>query len=70
MLTEGHKQQRVQLAKNLLKTIPAARRDSWSHFTTGEESWFYLFIDYETIWLQEGEDRFRSCIDLDGEYFD
>jgi hypothetical protein len=70
MVTVEHNKQRFQFTKNLLKTIAAARRDSWSHFTTGEESWFHLSTDYETIWLQEGEDRLRRCIELDGEYVD
>jgi hypothetical protein len=26
-----------------------------SHFMTGDEGWFYLSSDYETIWFQEGE---------------
>jgi hypothetical protein len=68
MLTAKHKNQRVQLAKDLFKIIAAARRDSWSYFTAGGESWFYLSTDYETIWLQEGEDLLRRCIELDGEY--
>jgi hypothetical protein len=57
MLTAERNEQLVQLAKDLLRTIAAAHRDSWSHFTTCGESWFYLSIDYETIWLQEGEER-------------
>jgi hypothetical protein len=59
-----------QFAKHLLKTIAAARRESWSHFTAGDESWFYLSTDYETTWLQEREDHLRGCIELDGEYVD
>jgi hypothetical protein len=31
--------------------------DSSAHFPTGDKSWFYLAADYETIWLQEGEER-------------
>jgi hypothetical protein len=46
----------VQLAKDLLKTIAAARRDSWRHFTTGDESRFDASTDYETILLQEREE--------------
>jgi hypothetical protein len=49
MLTAKHKKSLVQLAKDLLKTITAVRRDSRSYFTTGDESWFYLSTDYETV---------------------
>jgi hypothetical protein len=46
MLTMEHKEQRVQSAKNILKTIAAAPRDSWNHFMPGDESWFYLSTNY------------------------
>jgi hypothetical protein len=57
MLTAKPKEQRAQLAKGLLKTTAATCRDSWSHFTTGDKSWFDLSTDYEAVWLQEGEER-------------
>jgi hypothetical protein len=57
MLTLEHKEQHVQSGKTLLKTIAAPPRDAWSHFITGDESWFYLSIDYSNIWLQEREER-------------
>jgi hypothetical protein len=49
MLTIEHKEQYVQSAKNFLKTIASAPRDSWSHFMTGDETWFYLSTDYQNI---------------------
>jgi hypothetical protein len=60
MLTAEHKKQCVQFSKGLLKTIAAEHRESWSHFTTGDKNCFYLSIDYETIWLQEREEKGSS----------
>jgi hypothetical protein len=41
MATAEHKMQRVELTKDPLNTIAAARRDSWSHFTVADENRFY-----------------------------
>jgi hypothetical protein len=45
------------VSKTLLNTLAAAHHDSWSHFITGDESWFYCSTGYETIRLPGGEER-------------
>jgi hypothetical protein len=37
-LTPAHKQQRLKLSEDLLKTLAAALRDSGDHFATGDQS--------------------------------
>jgi hypothetical protein len=41
----------------LLATLGSAKHRDWTHFLTGDESWFWLIIDYEQQWLPPGAER-------------
>lgn len=55
MLIEDHKVMLYTYAKELLFILEDAKHRSWTFFITGDESWFYFTIDYETQWTFPNE---------------
>jgi hypothetical protein len=43
------------MANSMLKMIAEARHQSWRYFLSGDESWFFYLIEYEQMWLPQGE---------------
>jgi hypothetical protein len=43
------------MADSMLKMIAEARHQSWRSFLTRDESWFFYSIEYEQMWLPQGE---------------
>jgi hypothetical protein len=41
----------------LLVTLRSAKHRGWTDFLTGDESWFWLAIDYEPQWLPRDAER-------------
>jgi hypothetical protein len=50
-------EQRVELSRELLVTLRSEEHRDWTHFLTGDESWFWLALDYEQQWLPPGLER-------------
>jgi hypothetical protein len=40
-------EQQVELSRELLVTLRSAKHRGWTHFFSGDESWFWLTINYE-----------------------
>ena len=56
LLSDEQKQNRVNIAIDLLRILQKAERQGWKYFVTGDESWFYLCYDYERQWVTSGEE--------------
>jgi hypothetical protein len=50
-LSDAQKYERVNLSWRLLRMLEIQRDRSWHDIVTLDESWFYLSMDYEFIWL-------------------
>jgi hypothetical protein len=50
-------EQRVKLSRELLVTLRSAKHPSWTHFLTGDKSWFWPTIDHEQQWFPPGAER-------------
>jgi histone-lysine N-methyltransferase SETMAR len=55
-LTASQKHQRVQLSKELLLLLTSVQADPNQYLITLDESWFYLWSERDTIWLQPGSE--------------
>jgi histone-lysine N-methyltransferase SETMAR len=53
-LSQLQKAQRVELSRELLRTLRIQHDRAWHDIVTLDESWFYLTTDHESIWLPEG----------------
>jgi hypothetical protein len=56
LLSHSQKLDRVTLLQQLLSVLKQQERRSWDDTMTLNESWFYLNMDYELIWLQPDEE--------------
>ena len=54
MLSKEHKNNRVELSKNLLNEIEKAKSTNFRFFVTGDESWFYYTFDNKSQWVKDG----------------
>lgn len=54
-LTNEQKGTRVSKSIELLALLRSMEHQSWVHFVTLDESWFYLSTDYEFLWLPRDE---------------
>jgi hypothetical protein len=55
LLSHSQKLDRVILLQQLLSVLERQERRSWHDMVTLDESWFYLSVDHELIWLQPDE---------------
>jgi hypothetical protein len=51
MWTEEHPQKRVDGARTILDTLEAQQRIGFREIVTGDESWIYLQIRLDSIWI-------------------
>jgi hypothetical protein len=58
-LSQAQKKQRVELTRQLLRTLQIQCDRTWHDFVTLDESWFYLTTDHEFIWLPESGEVFE-----------
>jgi hypothetical protein len=56
LLSHSQKLDRVTLLQQLLSVLERQERRSWDDTVTLNESWFYLNMDHELIWLQPDEE--------------
>jgi hypothetical protein len=56
-LTTAMMEQRVDRSRELFATLRSAKRRGCTQFLTGDESWFWLTIDYEQEWLPPRAER-------------
>jgi hypothetical protein len=64
-LTTAMIEQWIELSQELLVTLRLTKHHGWTHFLTGDESWFWLTIDCEQQWLPPGAEsptRLRKMI--------
>jgi histone-lysine N-methyltransferase SETMAR len=54
-LSEEQITQRIELSRELLRILQVKRDRAWHDIITLDESWFYLSMDHELIWLRHGE---------------
>jgi hypothetical protein len=54
-LSLTQKAQRIEISQQLLQTLRIYGDRAWHDIITLDESWFYLSIDHEFIWLPHGE---------------
>jgi hypothetical protein len=52
-LSHAQKKQRVELSRQLLRTLRIQCDRTWHNLVTLDESWFYLTTGHEFIWLPE-----------------
>jgi hypothetical protein len=51
-LSEVQKQKRVEYSIKFKHILKQAKHRGWRYILTGDESWFYLTIDHEQIWMR------------------
>jgi hypothetical protein len=39
-------EQRAELSRKMLVAVSPSKLRGWSHFLTGDESWFWFILDY------------------------
>jgi hypothetical protein len=64
-LTAEQKQIRVQMAIELLQVLSVQSTRQWHDIVTLDESWIYLFSEYDLMWIAPGEivvDRERHTV--------
>jgi hypothetical protein len=55
LLTAEQKQIRVQMAIELLQILSVQSTCQWHDIVTLDESWIYLFSEYDLMWTAPGE---------------
>jgi hypothetical protein len=51
-LTEEQRQIPIDRPIELLRRLESAQANDWQSFMTLDESWFYLWMSHETVWIQ------------------
>jgi hypothetical protein len=54
-LLDAQKGERVNLFRQLLRTLEVQRGRAWHDIVTLDQSWFYLSTDHEFVWLPRDE---------------
>jgi hypothetical protein len=54
-LTEAQWQIRIDRSIELLRRLESAQANEWQSFMTLDESWFYLSMSHETLWVKAGQ---------------
>jgi hypothetical protein len=54
-LSDAQNDERVNLSRRVLRMLDVQRDRAWHDIVTLDESWFYLSMDYEFVWLPRDE---------------
>jgi hypothetical protein len=54
-LSDSQKGEKANLSRRLLRMLEVQRDRAWQDIVTLDESWFYLNMDYEFVWIPRDE---------------
>jgi hypothetical protein len=57
LLSHSENLEKLTLSQQLLSVLERQERRSWHDMVTLDESWFYLNMNHELLWLQQDEEN-------------